>query len=138
MVKIKEKQEADKLVGRCFLWSDIPFSIAKNNPFYQSMFDVVAIVGLRYKAPTYDELRGPILQNEKVNCTRRLEELKESWEVTRCTMMSDGWTDGRAGPFLISWLIVPGGQCLLNLLMHLHMLKMQHYYVSCWMGSFKR
>jgi hypothetical protein len=45
VVKIKEKQEADKLVGRCFLWSDIPFNIAKNNPFYQSMFDVVAIVG---------------------------------------------------------------------------------------------
>jgi hypothetical protein len=45
IVKIKEKQEVDKLVGKCFLWSDIPFNIAKNNPFYQPMFDVVAIVG---------------------------------------------------------------------------------------------
>jgi hypothetical protein len=50
MVKQKEKEEADKLVGKCFLWSDIPFNIAKNNPFYQSMFDAVAIVGPRYKA----------------------------------------------------------------------------------------
>jgi hypothetical protein len=32
----------------------------------------------------------------------------------------------RVGHFLPSWLIVPRGQCLLNLLMHLHMLKMQH------------
>jgi hypothetical protein len=104
MVKIKEKQEADKLVGRCFLWSDIPFNIAKNNPFYQSMFDVVAIVGLGYKAPTYDELRGPILQNEKVDCTSRLEELKASWEITGCTVMSDGWTDQK-GRTLLNFLV---------------------------------
>jgi hypothetical protein len=90
MVKIKEKQEADKLVCRCFVWSDISFSVIKNNPFYQSMFDVVAIVGLVYKAPTYDEVRGPIRQNENVNCTRRLEELKASREITGCTMMSNG------------------------------------------------
>jgi hypothetical protein len=89
MVKIKEKQEADKLVGKCFLWSDIPFNIAKNNPFYQSMFDVVAIVGPGYKAPTYDELRGPILQNEKVDCTSRLEELKASWEIILFNMQKD-------------------------------------------------
>jgi hypothetical protein len=57
------------------------------------MFDVVAIIGPEYKAPTYDELRGPILRNEKVDCTRRLEELKASWEITGCTMMSDGWTN---------------------------------------------
>jgi hypothetical protein len=61
MVKQKEKEEADKLVGKCFLWSDIPLNIAKNNPFYQPMFD--AVVGLGYKVPTYEELRGPILQN---------------------------------------------------------------------------
>ena len=43
MVKIKA--ETIKLVGRCFLWSGIPFSIAKTNPFYQPMFDVVVVVG---------------------------------------------------------------------------------------------
>jgi hypothetical protein len=32
MVKQKEKEEADKLVGKFFLWSDIPFNIAKNKP----------------------------------------------------------------------------------------------------------
>ena len=70
MYKINEKKEVDKLVGRCFLWSDIPFRIARN-PFYVPMFEVVAIVGSRYKPPTY-ELRGPILDDEKVNCTSRL------------------------------------------------------------------
>jgi hypothetical protein len=61
MVKQKEKEESDKLVGKCFLWNDIPFNIAKNNPLYQPMFDAVDVVGPRYKAPNYEELRGLIL-----------------------------------------------------------------------------
>jgi hypothetical protein len=138
MVKQKEKEEADKLVGKCLLWSDIPFNIAKNNPFYQPMFDAVAVVGPGYKAPTYEELRGPILQNEKIDCASRLEELKASWEITGCTVMSDGWTDQK-GRTLLNFLVnFPGGQCLLNLLMHLHMLKMQHCYVTYCMSSFGR
>ena len=104
MVKTKEKEEADKLVGRCLLWSDIPFYFAKN-PFYVSMFEAVAIVGPGYRPPTYEELRGPILQNEKVDTTHRLEELRASWEFTGCTVMSDGWTDGK-------------GRTLLNFLVH--------------------
>jgi hypothetical protein len=96
-------------VGKCFLWSDIPFNIVKNNPFYQPMFDAVAIVGPGYKAPTYDELRGPILQNDKVNCTSRLEELKASWEIIGCTMMSNGWTNQK-GRTLLNFLVnCPGG-----------------------------
>jgi hypothetical protein len=70
-VEKKKKKEADKLVGRCLLWSDIPFNFAKN-PFYVSMFEAASIVGPGYKPPTYEELRGAILQNEKADCTQRL------------------------------------------------------------------
>jgi hypothetical protein len=74
MLKKKEREEADKLVGRCLLWSDIPFNFARN-PFYVPMFEAASIVGSGYKPPTYEELRGPILQNEKADCTQRLQEL---------------------------------------------------------------
>lgn len=75
-IKIK-KQQANNIEGMCFLWGDTPFSIAKNSPFYQSMFDVVGIVDPRYKVHVgCDKIRGPILQNEKVNYTRRLEDNK--------------------------------------------------------------
>jgi hypothetical protein len=104
MLKKKEKEEADKLVGRCLLWSGIPFNFARN-PFYVSMFEAAGIFGPRYKPPTYEELRGPILQNEKADCTQRLQELRDSWQFTRCTVMSDGWTDGK-------------GRTLLNFLVH--------------------
>jgi hypothetical protein len=68
------------------------------------MFDVVVIVGSRYKAPTYHELGGPILQNENIDCTSRLDELKASWEITGCTMMSEGWTDHKSKT-LINFLV---------------------------------
>ena len=111
MLKKDAKKEVDKLVGRCLLWCDIPFSFARN-PFYVNMFEVVSIVGPRYKPPTYEQLRGPILQYEKADCVERLQELRNSWEVTGCTIMSDGWTDGKGRtPFSTSWSIVPGGQC---------------------------
>jgi hypothetical protein len=49
-------------------------------------------------------LRGPILQNEKANCTSKLEELKASWEIIGCTLMSDGWTD-KKGNTLLNFLV---------------------------------
>ena len=67
----------DRLMGRMIFWSDLPLSITKTNPFFQPMCDAIAIVGPCYKATTYEELRGPILQ-EKNDINVRLEELKKS------------------------------------------------------------
>eukprot|EP00253_Pinus_taeda_P027464 PITA_27464 len=104
MKKKKEKAEADRLVSRCLRWSDIPFNIAKTNPFYQRMFDVVAVIGPGYKAPTFAELRGPLLQDENTHCTARLAEFRASWEHTGCTVMSDGWTNQK-GRTLLNFLV---------------------------------
>eukprot|EP00253_Pinus_taeda_P008701 PITA_08701 len=57
-----------------------------------------------YKIPSYDDFRGRILQDEKVDCTKRLEEFRASWAQTRCTVMSDGWTDQK-GRTLINFLV---------------------------------
>jgi len=46
LIKKNEKEEADKLLGKLFLWSDIPFNVARNNPFYQATIDAIAVVGL--------------------------------------------------------------------------------------------
>jgi hypothetical protein len=92
-------------MGRCLFWSDLPLTITRNNPFWQSMCDAVAVVGPRFKAHSYEELQGPILQAEKKDINSRLGEFKESWESSGCTMMSNGWTDGK-------------GRTLLNFLVH--------------------
>jgi hypothetical protein len=62
VLKKKEKKEADRLVGRCLFWSDIPLKITKNNPFWQSLCDSIVVVGPVYKSPTFEELWRPILQ----------------------------------------------------------------------------
>ena len=104
LYKKKEKEEADRVMGRCIYWSDLPLSITKTNPFWQPMCDAIAVVGPGYKSATYEELRGPILQAEKEDINSRLAELKQTWEVTGCTVMSDGWTD-RKGRTLLNFLV---------------------------------
>lgn len=64
-----------------------------------SLFEAIAILGLGYKPPTYEDLR-PILESEKVDCNRKLQEFQDSWEITRCTVTSDGWTDGKVRTLL--------------------------------------
>jgi len=104
LVKKKEKQEANKVMGRCIFWSDLPLSITKTNPFWQPMCDAIAVVGPGYKSATYEELQGPILQAEKQDINSRLAESKKTWEVTGCTVMSEGWTD-RKGRTLLNFLV---------------------------------
>eukprot|EP00253_Pinus_taeda_P032362 PITA_32362 len=104
MIKKPEKEQADKLLTKSIVWSDIPFSIVKNNPFFQPVVDAIATVGPGYKIPSYHDFRGRILKNEKVNCTKRLEEFRESWAQTGCTVISDGWTDQK-GRTLINFLV---------------------------------
>jgi hypothetical protein len=104
MFKKKEKKETDRAVGRCLFWSDIPLSITKNNPFWQPMCDAIVVVGPGYKSPTFEELRGPILQEEKADINSRLAEFKKSWEIFGCIVMSDGWTN-RKGRSLLNFLV---------------------------------
>jgi hypothetical protein len=104
IIKTRVKEEVDKIVAGCFLLSDIPFNIAKNNPFHHSVFEAAAIVGLGYKGPFYNDLRGPLLQGEKIDCIKGLAELRESWEITECTILSDGWTDGK-GRSILNFLV---------------------------------
>eukprot|EP00253_Pinus_taeda_P036589 PITA_36589 len=104
MLKRTEKEEADNLLAKFLLWSDIPFSIVSNNPFFQPVVDAIASVGPGYKFPSYHDFRGRILQNQKRDCTQRLEDFRASWAKTGCTVMSDGWTDQK-GRTLLNFLV---------------------------------
>ena len=61
MLKKNEKEQAHKLLGKFLVWSDITFSVARNNTFFQPIVDDIAVVGPRYKIPSYDDSRGHIL-----------------------------------------------------------------------------
>eukprot|EP00253_Pinus_taeda_P012389 PITA_12389 len=49
-------------------------------------------------------MRGRILQNEKLDCTKRLKDFRGSWAQTRCIVMSNGRTDQK-GRTLINFLV---------------------------------
>src|SRR5713101_4247053 len=55
MLKQREKEEADRIGTKCFLWGDVPFNIAKNNPYYHAMFQATGTVGPYYRGPSYNE-----------------------------------------------------------------------------------
>jgi hypothetical protein len=57
---------------------------------------------------------GPLLQNEVQRIDEYLIEFKESWSKTRCTIMSDGWTDGRSHTILNFLIACPKGTMFLK------------------------
>jgi len=85
LVKKREQEEADMVMGRCLHWSGIPLNITNNNPFRQPMYDAIVVVGPGYKSATFEELLGAILQVEKKDINSRWTELKQSWDISGCT-----------------------------------------------------
>ena len=82
-----------------------------------------------FKGPSMHDLRGALLQKEISSIDEYLVEFKDSWLKKGCSIMSDGWTDGK-NRTIISFLVrialslVPlflalKEPCFLDQLMHL-------------------
>ena len=87
----KKRKEADMAVRRFGYHNSLSFNYAKSY-FYQPMVDAITSAGLRYKAPSYNALRGKELDEELECVKEQLEAIKKSWKFTGCTILSDGWT----------------------------------------------
>jgi hypothetical protein len=57
------------------------------------MLDVVVSCGSSFKGLGYEDIRENLLKNEVERVKEYLIEFKDSWSKTRCTIMSDGWTN---------------------------------------------
>ena len=80
------------------------------SPFWQNMVDIITICGAGFKAPTKDELKGPLLTQKVVDVKAQLEEQHVQWRRIGCTIMIDGWTD-RRNRTLLNFLVSSGGNC---------------------------
>ena len=89
------------LGGNARWWCDanIPFN-ATNSSYYQPMIDVIDSCGLDLKGPSFHDIRGLLLRNEVQRIDEYLKEFKQSWSKTGCTIMSDGWSDGKSRTIL--------------------------------------
>jgi hypothetical protein len=59
------------------------------------MWDAIIACGRGFKGPSMHDLRGSLLHKEVTSIEEYLTDFKVSWTKIGCTIMSDGWSDGR-------------------------------------------
>ncbi|GJX03104.1 zf-BED domain-containing protein [Tanacetum coccineum] len=93
--KIYKKDERDKVcqqIARFFYTSALSFNCVKN-PEFKKMIQMVGDYGRGLDPPSYHEMRVTYLQKEVDYTKALLEDYKNEWKKTGCTLMSDGWSD---------------------------------------------
>ncbi|XP_020681961.1 uncharacterized protein LOC110099218, partial [Dendrobium catenatum] len=85
---------ADLAVARWFFDCCIPFN-AINSPYAQKAVDAITAIGPGYKLPSYHNMRVNLLKDCKEECRLLIDCYRNTWKDTGCTLMADGWTDGR-------------------------------------------
>ena len=72
--------------------------------YYQEALDGVASIGPSFKAPSYHELRRPLLQKHVHEIKYLLLDEKNYRKVYGCSVISDGWTNQKKDP-IINFLV---------------------------------
>ena len=75
-----------------FYACSIPFNVARS-PYFKNEIKKVADFGKGYVPPRSEALRTTLLNKTKERVPNRLADIKNSWEITGCTILSDGWSD---------------------------------------------
>lgn len=68
------------------------------------MVNAIAICGPRFKAPSYHELRGSMLQDVAMDIKIIIDEQQNIWRKKGYNILSDGWTVTR-GRTLLNFLV---------------------------------
>lgn len=84
--------------------------ICFRSPYWQIAIDAVTVCGPGFKAPSADELAGPILSQRVADVEDAIKEQREVWKTKGCTIMTDGWTDRRSRT-LLNFLVSSSGNC---------------------------
>ena len=93
--------------------SNISFNAA-NSVYYQPAIDAIASIGLGFKGPTYQELRGPLLRNNVREVNDFMVDIKNDWREYGCSVMSDGWTNQKQQPIMNFLVYCPRGTMFLK------------------------
>ncbi|WOK98033.1 hypothetical protein Cni_G06742 [Canna indica] len=98
MLKDRDMVVRDICRGNVFL-----FNLVKSLVFTQ-MVKSIFEYGRCLKPPSYYEVKVTYLKKEIDDINTRLEIYMDEWKKTGCTLMSDGWTDGK-NRCLINFLV---------------------------------
>ncbi|XP_059641619.1 uncharacterized protein LOC132283648 [Cornus florida] len=97
-------REAQKCIGRFFCESGINFRVAKSLSFQKMINATLACGEAGFKIPTCQGLKGWILQEEVKEMQQYVKKIRDSWKSTGCSVILDGWIDGK-GQDLINVLV---------------------------------
>lgn len=99
----ESSDQADIAVARFFYDAGIPFTVA-NSTYFQQMADAITAVGSGYKMPSYHSLRGKLLNRSVRDAEEYCLELRNSWEVTGCSVLVDRWAD-KSGCVVVNFFV---------------------------------
>eukprot|EP00253_Pinus_taeda_P016211 PITA_16211 len=110
--KLVEKQEVDDAVAEYFYAYAIPFNVA--SPYFKNVIKKAIDFGKGYVPPGSEALRKTLLKRAKDRVTRKFVDIKESWKLTGCTILSDGWSDLCHRPLINVLIYCPQGVLFLK------------------------
>jgi hypothetical protein len=87
-----EKQEVDDVIAEFFYACAIPFNVARS-PYFKNAFKKANNFGKEYVPPGSEALRTTLLSKTKDRVTNKLDDIRQSWKIIGCTILSDGWSD---------------------------------------------
>jgi hypothetical protein len=111
--KNQYKASAFEYIARWWYDADIPFNAACL-PYYQPMWDFVIATRKGFKGPNMYDLMGSVLQKEVLSIDEYLEHFKDSWARIGCSIMSNGWIDGKNRKFINFLVSCPQGTMFLK------------------------
>ncbi|KAF6170898.1 hypothetical protein GIB67_014715 [Kingdonia uniflora] len=88
----KDKDRVDKKVANCIFMNNIPFNVIQTDSF-KEMIKAISDFGPGYKEPSYTTLRTKLVVSSRKDVEEYVAEVKSSWAVQGCSIMSDMWTD---------------------------------------------
>ena len=124
-----DKQKVDDSLAEMFYACSIPFNVARS-PYFKNAIKKVADFGKGYVPPGSEALRTTLLKKTKDRVSNRLADIKKSWELTGCTILSDGWSDSCHRPLINVLVYCPQGVYFLKAVDAMNEVKTSEYIFS--------
>lgn len=99
----KARDTCCEYIADFFYQNSISFH-AVETPSYMRMVQAIGQYGEGLIAPTFHEIRVPLLKKKVLSIEQWVESFKTHWENYGCSIMTDWWTDG-VGRTLINFLV---------------------------------
>ncbi|XP_012845516.1 PREDICTED: uncharacterized protein LOC105965507 [Erythranthe guttata] len=93
-VALKDRESVIRDICRCIYGNALPFNLVRS-PLFTQMLKSVGEYGKGLKPPSYHEVRFSYLRDEVEHVKISMEKYTDEWKRWGCTLMCDGWTDGK-------------------------------------------